>query len=84
MKHIFQDSNADGNTEISYDLDHLSFASASRFKISIPPDHSFLFQKSKILADSGKSHLKIQYDLLFGSLFFMIDILIDFFFIYFL
>ena len=51
MKHIFQNTDADGQTEIRDDPNSLSLATAGRVEISISLDQSFLFQKIQILTD---------------------------------
>ena len=83
VEHVFQKADSNCDFYIGNDLNYLSFAAASGFKITIPADQAILFKCIQILAYCRKSHLQILHDLQLGSLFFTINILIDFFTIYF-
>ena len=77
VKHVFQNADSDGDAEITDDLNGLCLSAACGFQISASVDQSLLFQKVQILADCGKSHLQILYDLHFGGLPVLINVLVN-------
>ena len=54
MKHILQDTDANGNPEVGDDLDCVCLTSSCRFKVSVPFDQTFLLQQIQILTDCAE------------------------------